>query len=237
MKITAKSFYEKYNGRGIDYDRAYGVQCVDGFKLACQELGIPVKATPNNWADGYWIYRKQLGYSKYFDFITDYKKYKNGDWVIWKQGSKSHPSSHIAMYYQGKSFGQNQGGNRAFNLKPTDFSDSLGALRPKVWATASNVASASASVGALKRVNATGVAKSYDKSLVGTYKVLPSVGLNMRDGAGTNQSIITLLPANTKVNCYGYYTNSSGVMWLYVQVSLNGKLYTGFVAKGYLSKV
>lgn len=233
MTMTPKQFYEKYNGRGIDYDGAYGYQCVDGFKIACQELGIPVKATPNNWADGYWLYRNQLGYNKYFDYISNPKDFKDGDWVIWKQKSLSHPSSHIAMYYKGKSFGENQGGNRHFNLKATNFSDALGALRPKVWAK--NSTNPTPSV--VKRVNATSSAKSFDNKLTGTYSVKPAVGLNMRYGAGTNQKIMVLLPVNTKVNCYGYYTNTNGVKWLYAQVTLKGTTYTGFVASTYLKKV
>lgn len=231
MTLTPKQFYNKYIGRGIDYDKAYGIQCVDGFKLACQELGIPVKATPNNWADGYWLYRNSLGYNKYFDYIYDYKDFKNGDWVIWKQGSASHPSSHIAMYYNGKSFGQNQGGNRSFNLKATNFNDALGALRPKVWSKADPVPAP------VKRVNATSVAKSFNNKLTGIYSVIPAVGLNMRYGAGTNQRIMVLLPVNTKVNNYGYYTLSSGEKWLYVQVTYKNVIYTGFVSGKYLKKV
>lgn len=237
MTLTAKQFYNKYIGRGIDYDHAYGVQCVDGFKIACQELGIPVKATPNNWADGYWLYRNSLGYNKYFDYVTDPKDFKNGDWVIWgrstiKGGSQSHKNSHIAMYWNGLSFGQNQGGNRAFNLKATNFKDALGALRPKVWAKDSTDPTPSV----VKRVNATSAAKSFDHKLTGTYSVIPAVGLYMRYGAGTNQRIMVLLPVNTKVNCYGYYTNASGVKWLYVQVKYKNVLYTGFVSSQYVRK-
>lgn len=137
MDKTPQKFYAEYVGKAIDYDHAYGVQCVDGFKVLCQYLNIPVKATPNNWADGYWYYRNKLGYYKYFDYVID-KKYQNGDVVIWAKGSRSHPSSHIAMWYLGKEFGENQGGNRGFCLKSTDFSDSLGGLRPKVWANGTN---------------------------------------------------------------------------------------------------
>ena len=130
---TFKEFYDKYNGRAIDDDGAYGVQCVDGFRVFCREFGVPVKPTPNNWADGYWYSRDALGYGQYFDYITDPKQFKDGDVVIWAKGSRSHPSSHIAFWYQGKEFGQNQGGNRGFLLKSTDFSDALGALRLKAW--------------------------------------------------------------------------------------------------------
>lgn len=139
MVKTPESFYKAYVGKSIDYDGAYGVQCVDAFRVLCDYLGIPSKPTPNNWADGYWIYRDSLGYSKYFDYVTNYKNLKNGDVVIWKRGSASHPSSHVAMYYNGQEFGQNQGTFRGFTLKSTNFSDMLGALRPKQWAKADDL--------------------------------------------------------------------------------------------------
>lgn len=139
-------FYAEYVGRRINRgtgwdDSAFGYQCVAGFKVCCEWLGIPVKLTPNNNAGGYWTCKNSNGsvntdvqnwQNKYFDKVS-VKDVKNGDWVIWQYGSKSHPKSHIAMYYLGKEFGQNQGGNGAFCLKSTDFSDASGALRPKAW--------------------------------------------------------------------------------------------------------
>lgn len=142
MAKTAQDFYNTYNGKVIDYDGAYGEQCVDAFKVFCEWAGIPVKATPNNWADGYWYYKDQLGYAAYFDYITD-NNLRTGDWVIWAKGSNSHKSSHIAMYYVKDGivyeFGENQGGNGGFCLKETVFSDALGALRWKGFNTTMNL--------------------------------------------------------------------------------------------------
>lgn len=129
---TPSDFYNAYLGRVVDYDGAYGPQCVDAFKVFCAWAGVPVKATPNNWADGYWYYRDSLGYASYFDYVLE--DFQDGDWVIWAQRSASHPSSHIAMYYHGEEFSENQGGNGGFSLKPTNFQDALGALRWKGWA-------------------------------------------------------------------------------------------------------
>ena len=141
---TPDSFVKEYTGKAIAYDGPkYGVQCVGGFKVGCVYLNIPVVACPNDWAESYWTCKNEKGIvvqsvknwqTKYFDFINDYRKFKNGDWVVWPSGSKSHPLSHIAMYYNGQQFGQRQyEDNRAFCLKDTDFSDALGALRPKAW--------------------------------------------------------------------------------------------------------
>lgn len=141
---TPQTFVKEYTGKAIAYDGPkYGVQCVGGFKVGCVYVGIPVVACPNDWAESYWTCKNEKGtvvqsvkdwQKEYFDLIDDYRKFRDGDWVIWPRGCASHPSSHVAMYYQGKEFGQRQyENNRAFCLKTTDFSDASGALRPKVW--------------------------------------------------------------------------------------------------------
>ena len=139
---SPQAFVEIYTGKLIDNDHAYGVQCVDGFQTGNVYLGIPTMPTPNNWSDGYWTCLDANGnpsptteawVNKYFDRVRNPEDFRNGDWVIWARGSASHPSSHIAMWYNGQEFGENQGGDRSFCLKSTDFSDALGALRPKAW--------------------------------------------------------------------------------------------------------
>ena len=151
MAKTPESFYKEYNGKRFNKgkgwnDSYFGYQCVAGFKAFCEWMGIPVILTPNNYANGYWTCANVNGstnascknwQTKYFDKVT--KNFQDGDWVMWSKGSRSHPSSHIAMYYHGKEFGQNQGGNGAFCLKATDFSDACGALRPKQWAKADDL--------------------------------------------------------------------------------------------------
>lgn len=128
MGKTPTEFYQTYNGRAIDDDSYAGVQCVDAFRVFCKWIGSSAYPTPNGWADGYWYGRS--AHADVFDSVP-VGQFKNGDWVIWAQGSKSHESSHIAMYYNGYEFGQNQSTSRAFTLKSTNFSDALGALRWK----------------------------------------------------------------------------------------------------------
>lgn len=55
--------------------------------------------------------------------------------------------------------------------------------------------------------------------------------LNMRKGAGTSKDIITVLPKETKVTWYGYYTTVNNVKWYLVQA--NG--YTGYCSSKYLA--
>lgn len=78
-------------------------------------------------------------------------------------------------------------------------------------------------------------AKSRNNSLAGTYKT--TANLNLRYGPGKDKyDSIIILPAGTKCQCYGYYTSVSGVKWLYVVASVDGKQYTGFVSMKYLTK-
>ena len=74
-------------------------------------------------------------------------------------------------------------------------------------------------------------AAKFDKSLSGTYTVTAS-SLNLRSGAGTGKTVLTSMPKNTTVQCYGYYTGVSGTKWLFVTY---GK-YTGFASSEYLKK-
>lgn len=134
MAKTYQDFYNQYVGKRIDQDGSYGVQCVDGFKVFCVWAGIGAYPAGGT-ADGYWYRRHSNGSAKYFDFITGSSNFRNGDWVMWAKGSGSHPKSHIAMYYNGKEFGENQGSNREFRLINGHFGDALGAFRWKGWGT------------------------------------------------------------------------------------------------------
>lgn len=85
-----------------------------------------------------------------------------------------------------------------------------------------------------KKVTASQPADKYLSSLAGTY--MTTANLNMRDDAGVSKKSLHVLPKGTKVNCYGYYSQSNGVRWLYVQTTLNGVQYTGFCSSKYLKK-
>jgi len=75
-------------------------------------------------------------------------------------------------------------------------------------------------------------AKSFDDTISGRYSVTPISGLNVRKGAGIDKELITTLPWNTVVQCYGYYTEVSGVKWFLIQA--NG--FEGFVSSQYLAR-
>ncbi|MCD7796817.1 MAG: NlpC/P60 family protein [Clostridiales bacterium] len=94
--------------------------------------------------------------------------------------------------------------------------------------------SSSTSSSSTSEKTATDTAKSFDKSLTGTYKT--KANLYMQNGAGKSKTAMIIPPKGTKVENYGYYTTSDGVKWLYVQVTYNKVKYTGFCCKTYLTK-
>jgi len=85
-----------------------------------------------------------------------------------------------------------------------------------------------------KEVKASSYATGFDKSIAGTYKTTDD--LYMRHGAGTNKKAMVIIPKGTKVQCYGYYSKAGGTRWYYIQVKIDGVLYTGFSHSGYLKK-
>lgn len=78
-------------------------------------------------------------------------------------------------------------------------------------------------------------AKSFSKSLAGTYKTTDA--LRLRAGAGTSKTILTVIPKGHKTTCYGYYTSVNKIKWYYVSYKdVKGKVYIGFVSSKYLNK-
>lgn len=72
-------------------------------------------------------------------------------------------------------------------------------------------------------------ARSFDKTIAGTYKVNSTSGLNLRTGAGTDKPILETMKNGSKFVCYGFYTGD----WIY-GVSARGR--EGFCHKSLLKK-
>jgi hypothetical protein len=87
-----------------------------------------------------------------------------------------------------------------------------------------------------KQKIATGTAQSISKPLAGTYKVTASK-LNIRDKASTTAAVLVAIPKDTEVQNFGYYTETNGTKWLYIQFRYKDVLYTGFASSKYLKKV
>lgn len=85
-----------------------------------------------------------------------------------------------------------------------------------------------------KSVKASKSADKFDKTFSGTYVTTGNV--HIRNGAGITNKSLCVIPKGTKVKCYGYYSVSVGVKWLYIQVTVKGVKYTGFSSIKYLKK-
>lgn len=127
------AFVNAMNGRG--FNEGYGLQCVAGFKQFMFSLSGRVVATRTGGASGY---ANQVGEIQALGFTwhAGQAGMKDGDWAIFGGGTYGH----VAMYYQSKFFGQNQGsGNiyvgNAFNLMDLGgYRNSIiGYYRPNIW--------------------------------------------------------------------------------------------------------
>lgn len=106
---------------------------------------------------------------------------------------------------------------------------------PRVGNTGTNTNTPNTSTTSAGAVTAKYSADKKDASLAGSYKV--TTGLNLRDGAGTNFKSLTVIPSNTIVRNYGYYSKDlTGKKWLYIQFTNNNTKYTGFASEKYLLK-
>lgn len=86
-----------------------------------------------------------------------------------------------------------------------------------------------------KKVKTDCFAQYFNHSFTGTYK--STANLYIRNNAGTDKEALVLIPKNTTVKCYGYYSEHKGSVWFLVQCFFEGVQYTGFTHSGYLVRV
>lgn len=139
-----QDYYNSVIGKAYDEDKVFGVQCVDGFKHFCRTiLGLNISkesiCNPTGLATSIWDNYYSLGLNKYFDLVPN-NKMVDGDWAIWKKGSKGCPSSHVAMFRKdngngtGIFLGQNQSTkNRGYTQVNISYDGVRGGLRPKIY--------------------------------------------------------------------------------------------------------
>jgi len=99
--MTLEEFVKKYNGKKVDYDNAYGAQCVDLFRQYTKEaLSIPEHtgpcATSGGAKDLFLDYNKMPIEKKYFIRSTQ-KNWIPGDVLIWDQ-SPTNKYGHVAIF-------------------------------------------------------------------------------------------------------------------------------------------
>lgn len=128
---TPQAFVNAVNGKG--FNEGYGLQCVAGFKEFMYSLSGKYVATSNGGASGYAKQQSQiepLG----FKWHAGTAGLQNGDWGIWTNGQYGH----VAMYYNGQWFGQNQyaanpNAGNAFNLAKISTNGLAGYYRPNIY--------------------------------------------------------------------------------------------------------
>lgn len=214
--MTPREFRDAVLGKRFDVDNfppSNPYQCFDLFSYCLIVLGIPVDTycAITGYVSDLWKLRDQYGYYQYFDYIYDAKQLINGDWCFWDRGNSSHPSGHVCMYYDGKALGQNQ--PYPYVTEKDTTWDIMGALRPKFWEQPKK-----------------GYAEKYDFNMAGTY--ICAYPLHLRTGGHTTYPSLCVMNKGDKVQCYGYYHDENGRLWLYVTY----KNMVGFACMDYLKR-
>ena len=99
--MALEEFVKKYNGKKVDYDKAYGAQCVDLFRQYAKEaLGIKEHtgscATSGGAKDLFLDYDKMPVEKKYFT-RSKAKNWIPGDVLIWDQ-RPTNKYGHVAIF-------------------------------------------------------------------------------------------------------------------------------------------
>ena len=206
------AFVNAMNGRG--FNEGYGLQCVAGFKQFMFSLSGRVVATRTGGASGY---ANQVGEIQALGFTwhAGQASMRDGDWAIFGGGTYGH----VAMYYQGKFFGQNQGsGNiyvgNAFNLMDLGgYRNSIiGYYRPNIWnGTASAPAAPAANSKAVNDQVVADVLKGVYGSGNDRVARLQVAGYNPAEvQAAVNSRVAAQAPRATAPASAGYVQRSTG---------------------------
>lgn len=134
--MTLQEFIKKYEKKTVDFDGAYGGQCVDLFnKYLVDCLGItnPIQQFPV--ASAYQIFNYAKNNSSFVCIPNDPTAIPQaGDIMIWNQGVGPH--GHVAIFVEGdvmsfRSFEQNWNGVQKCVIVNHPYDHITGWLRPK----------------------------------------------------------------------------------------------------------
>lgn len=90
-------FLNKYVGSKIDFDGAYGAQCVDLFRQYCKDvLQIPHTGAVEGAKDLFLNYSKMEGEKLYFDRVNK-GNFQFGDVVVWNS-TEGNKYGHVAIF-------------------------------------------------------------------------------------------------------------------------------------------
>jgi hypothetical protein len=138
--MTLQDFILRHEGIHVDWDGAFGAQCVDLARFYFQEVcGLEKQPVGVVGArDFYLNFEKDPVLTKYFEKIPNTPEFvpKRGDVVLW-DGTKGNPYGHIAIFVRGdvnafNSFDQNLPAGAPCGIVHHTYSNVLGFLRPKM---------------------------------------------------------------------------------------------------------
>ena len=135
--MTFDEFVKKYNGKSIDYDGAYGVQCTDLIKLYVEKV-FGVSAGSASWGNAKYYYTNTPAKLKNITTkIANTASFvpKKGDIMVWN-GNVGGGAGHVAIctgegttsYFY--SYDQNWNGKAMHKVKHS-YDNVYGVLRPK----------------------------------------------------------------------------------------------------------
>ena len=136
--MTFDEFIKKWNGKGIDFDGAYGDQCMDLMHQYCVEvLGLSDgRILAASAAKDVYLNFANIFGNQYFDQIknTPTGIPQKGDIILW--GTGLGPDGHVAIFVGGdankfKSFDQNFPIGSKCHLQDHNYTGLLGWLHPK----------------------------------------------------------------------------------------------------------
>lgn len=129
--MSLSEFITKYRGQKVDFDNAYGAQCVDLFRQYCHDvLNIPHTGAVQGAKDIWLNYNNMPLEQKYFIKVDG--PFRPGDILVWDGGLYGHVA--IFLAFLGTNFivfeqdGYKQDGAKISLLKPSGL---LGALRKR----------------------------------------------------------------------------------------------------------
>jgi hypothetical protein len=133
--MNFKDFISKYKNKKVDFDGAYGGQCVDLFNQYLVDcLGIPNPIQMFPVASAYQIWDYANGNNKFERIANDPNAIpQEGDIIIWGKGLGPH--GHVAIYINGDvmkfvSFDQNWNNIQKCIEVTHNYDDVIGWLRP-----------------------------------------------------------------------------------------------------------
>ena len=142
--MTLREFIEKYQGKKVDFDGAYGAQCVDLFRQYTKDvLGIREHTgtceTTGCALDLFMDYNIMPVEKKYFTRSTN-KNWRSGDILVWDKtptNKYGHVAILIAVFDNSKFlvFEQNGITQAGAEIRVRDKTNLLGYLRKKTGGT------------------------------------------------------------------------------------------------------